>query len=225
MDILFEDEDFVAINKPGGLLVHKTKISSDTISAQQILRDQLGMRVHPVHRIDRPTSGVLLFAKKTEVIPFVQNQFIDKSVQKSYLAIIRGWPQEKSGTIDSPLKMDDGSIKEAITDYEVLSEFEWPEQVDKFATSRYSLIRATPQTGRTHQIRRHMRRIGGPIIGDVQHGKKVHNLFFEERFDAHGMLLLAEKLSFKKSDGTEVHIEAPLPENFLQVFKAFEYKY
>ena len=225
LEILFEDEEFIAINKPGGLIVHKTKISDDSVFALQILRDQLGQRVYPVHRIDRPTSGVLLFAKKAENVQFVQNQFVEKTVKKSYLAVIRGWPQEKSGRIDHPLKMDNGTVKEAVTDYEVLAEFEWPDQVDIFPTSRYSLVRAIPQTGRTHQIRRHMRQIGGPIIGDIQHGKRVHNHYFRDKLGIEGLLLLAEELTFTKNDGSEVFIKAPLPANFKKCFEVFEFTY
>ncbi|MDR7128156.1 tRNA pseudouridine65 synthase [Algoriphagus sp. 4150] len=218
LEILFEDEYLIAINKPSGLLVHRTSIAAkETVFALQLLRDQIGQHVSPVHRLDRPTSGVLLFSKKEEILPLLKEQFADRSVQKTYLAIVRGIPTIKSGLIDHPLKSErSGRMQEAQTHYQVLAEAEIPfDTTGRYPTSRYSLLELKPETGRTHQIRRHLAHLRHYILGDKKHGDNKQNQFFEKQFGLENLLLHAEKLEFKHPISFEIlSIMAPLPVHF-----------
>ncbi|WP_439487251.1 pseudouridine synthase [Algoriphagus sp.] len=218
LEILFEDEYLVAINKPSGLLVHRTSIAADeTVFALQLLRDQIGQHVSPVHRLDRPTSGVLLFSKKEEILPLLKEQFSDRSVQKNYLAIVRGIPGEKSGLIDHPLRSErSGRMQEAQTSYQVLAEAEIPfDTTGRYPTSRYSLLELKPETGRTHQIRRHLAHMRHYIIGDKKHGDNKQNQFFEKHFRMENLLLHAKKLELKHPVSHDIlEVAAPLPDHF-----------
>ena len=195
LEILYQDEFIVAINKPHGLLVHRTKIAQDANEfAIQLLRDQLGQKVYPVHRLDRKTSGILLFALSPEVNSLLQKMFMGKEVKKKYIAIVRGHSPQ-SETIDYPLTNDVGMLQEAITHFRTLHKTECDFPSCKFATSRYSLIEITPETGRFHQIRKHLAHLRHPIIGDRPHGCNKQNKFFLERFSMNTMLLHAKELS------------------------------
>ncbi len=195
LDILYEDEFLVAIHKPAGLLVHKTKIAADaTEFALQTLRDQIGQHVYPCHRIDRKTSGVLLFAKSSEVNKEVQEQFMNRIPKKRYLAIVRGYYPD-SLLIDYPLNTERGESQESITDTTCLQKVEIQIPHGKHETSRYSLIHAFPQTGRMHQIRKHLAHVRHPIIGDRPHGCNKQNKLFLEQFILTEMMLHAEKLT------------------------------
>tara|TARA_R110002072_G_scaffold302060_1_gene483548 strand:+ start:14530 stop:15213 length:684 start_codon:yes stop_codon:yes gene_type:complete len=195
LEILYQDEFIVAINKPHGLLVHRTKIAQDANEfAIQLLRDQLGQKVYPVHRLDRKTSGILLFALSPEVNSLLQKMFMGKEVKKKYIAIVRGHSPQ-SETIDYPLTNDVGMLQEAITHFRTLHKTECDFPSGKFATSRYSLIEITPETGRFHQIRKHLAHLRHPIIGDRPHGCNKQNKFFLERFSMNTMLLHAKELS------------------------------
>ncbi len=218
LEILFENESLIAINKPHGLLVHQTPIASDaTEFAVQLLRDQIGQRVYPVHRLDRKTSGVLLFAKTSEMNSQLQQQFRERRVTKIYRALVRGFI-EPSGHIDYPLK--EGKKEQmAITDFERLQTFEISIPSGKFATSRYSLVRLIPQTGRFHQLRKHMAHIFHPIIGDRPHGCNKQNKLWKERFGMTTMLLHAEALSFVSPSGDPLTIRAGLSTEFKRVLK------
>lgn len=223
LEILFEDEYLIAINKPSGLLVHRTSIAADeTVFALQLLRDQIGQHVSPVHRLDRPTSGVLLFSKKEEILPLLKEQFADRSVQKTYLAIVRGIPAVKSDLIDYPLKSErSGRMQEAQTSYKVMAESEIPfDTTGRYPTSRYSLLKLKPKTGRTHQIRRHLAHLRHYIIGDKKHGDNKQNRFFEKQFGMENLLLHAKKLEFAHPVSKELlHVEAPLPPHFLKIMR------
>jgi tRNA pseudouridine65 synthase len=215
LEILFEDEYLIAINKPSGLLVHRTSIAAEeTVFALQMLRDQIGQHVSPVHRLDRPTSGVLLFSKKEEILPLLKEQFANRSVQKTYLAIVRGIPTIKSELIDHPLTSErSNKLQEAQTHYTVLEEAEIPfNTTGRYPTSRYSLLELKPETGRTHQIRRHLAHIRHYILGDKKHGDNKQNQFFEKQFGLENLLLHAQKLEFTHPVlKTKVSVEAPLP--------------
>ncbi len=159
LEILFQDKDIVAINKPHGLLVHRSPIAADASEfAIQILRDQIGQMVHPVHRLDRKTSGVLLFALNKEAERALQVKFDQKQIYKSYLAVLRGFVADE-GTIDYPLKNEKEVIQEAVTHFKTLEKSEIPLVFGKHATSRYSLVLAEPETGRFHQLRKHFAHI------------------------------------------------------------------
>jgi tRNA pseudouridine65 synthase len=218
LEILYEDENLIAINKPSGLLVHRTAIAADeTVFAVQSLRDQIGQRVSPVHRLDRPTSGVLLFSKRDEILPLLKAQFMDRTVEKTYLAIVRGIPEIKEALIDYPLTTERSNKKqEARTYYKVIAETEIPfNTTGRYPTSRYSLLELTPETGRTHQIRRHLAHLRHYIIGDKKHGDNKQNQFFENQFAMGNLLLHAKSLKLKLPSSNEsLLIEADIPSHF-----------
>lgn len=218
LNILYETDDLVAIHKPHGLLVHRSFIARDVSEfAVQKLRDQIGQKVYPVHRLDRKTAGVLLFAKNREVATQMHTLFLEKQVNKEYLAVVRGYTEE-AGTIDYPL-VQDGKTKEAITHFERLQTFELPVPFGNFSTARYSLLRLVPETGRFHQIRKHLAHIFHPIIGDRPHGCNKQNRFWKERFNFTQMLLLAHRLSWQTSNGSMVSIVSPESEPFTRALQ------
>ncbi|WP_077033886.1 pseudouridine synthase [Pelomonas sp. KK5] len=179
LHILYIDDRLVAIDKPPGLLVHRTALDAhEEAFALQLLRDQLGRPVWPVHRLDKGTSGVLLFALDAEAASIVGMQFEQGLTRKRYQALVRGWPAANEGRIDHPLARDPErpsagqTLLPARTDWRCIARLEWPLSVDpRFATSRFALLEAAPQTGRRHQIRRHFKHIAHPIVGDATHGK------------------------------------------------------
>jgi tRNA pseudouridine65 synthase len=182
LQIIYIDEHLAAINKPAGLLVHRTALDAhEQVFAMQLLRDQLGRPVWPVHRLDKGTSGLLLFALSAEMASLLGQTFEQGRTLKRYQALVRGWPNEQ-GVITHPLARDPElpstgqTLLEARTDWKRLARVEWPFSVDRrFASSRYALVEALPQTGRRHQIRRHLKHIAHPIVGDATHGKGQHN--------------------------------------------------
>ncbi|MCO6479147.1 MAG: tRNA pseudouridine(65) synthase TruC [Phaeodactylibacter sp.] len=214
-NILFEDEYLVAIDKPSGIMVHRTRISEDTRFVLQLLRDQLGRRLYPVHRLDRGTSGVLVFGKTREAAALLSEQFRDKGVGKKYLAIIRGYV-EGEGTVDYPIARDASRpLREAVTHYTRLGQSEIPYAVGRYATARYSLVEARPVTGRHHQVRRHFAHIRHPVIGDKKHGDVKHNKFMREQWGISRLLLHASSLAFVHPvSGEKVSITAPLDDIF-----------
>jgi tRNA pseudouridine65 synthase len=220
LEILFRDDNLIAINKPHDLLVHRSSIANDVeVFALQLLRDQIGQKVNPAHRLDRKTGGVLLFAldKPTEIM--MQQQFAENKVHKKYLAIVRGYTPD-SGEIDYPLRKENGTLQEAFTAYTTLKRAELDVPFGSHATSRYSLVEVTPATGRMHQIRKHMSHIFHPIIGDRTHGCNKQNKLFKEKWAMNTMLLHASQLSFKHPiTGVEISIEANIHPEFKQVME------
>jgi tRNA pseudouridine65 synthase len=226
LEIIHRDEHLIAIHKPSGLLVHRTVLDRhETRFAVQLLRDQIGQYVHPVHRLDRGTSGVLLFALDKEIGKQVSAQFEAQQVDKTYFAVVRGHPPE-SGIIEHSLsrQFDDYEFRSlsatseaqpALTHYRRLATVELPHQVDIYPTSRYALLELKPQTGRRHQLRRHLKHLAHPIIGDATYGKGRHNRFFQERFGCRRMLLacLAMRLIHPVS-GLPLQLFAPPAEDF-----------
>lgn len=205
LPILFQDEHLVAIDKPPGLLVHRSPIDKhETRFALQMLRDQIGQHVFPVHRLDRPTSGVLVFALNAEIARALNQQFALKQIYKHYYAIVRGHVKQ-AGNIDYALKekLDkiadkmvntDKAAQEAQTDYAPVAYFELPYAVSRYATARYSLVKLMPKTGRKHQLRRHMCHINHPIVGDTTHGDGKHNAFVKAQFDFAGLALTCQQM-------------------------------
>ena len=180
--ILHLDADLAAIDKPAGLLVHPTGLDAhETRTAMSLLRDQLGGHVWPLHRLDKATSGVLLFARSEAAARHWRAPFEAGTVRKQYLALARGWPAE-AGEIDYALARDPelpsaGQTRlEALTRWQRLACFDWPFSVEgRHPSSRYALVRVEPTTGRRHQIRRHFKHIAHPLVGDTTHGKGPHN--------------------------------------------------
>lgn len=218
LEIIYKDEHLVAINKPHGLLVHRSFIAADaTEFAVQMLRDQLGQRVFPAHRLDRKTGGVLLFSLNNEVNALMHSKFENREVQKTYLAIVRGFLSE-NGQIDYPLTNENGLTQEAVTNFERLATAEIPVAFGKHPTSRYSLVKLQPETGRHHQLRKHMAHIFHPIIGDRPHGCNKQNRLWLEKWEMNTMLLHASALTFEHPvTGQEVQVVADLQGEFLRV--------
>jgi tRNA pseudouridine65 synthase len=226
LDIIYRDEHIIAIDKPSGLLVHRSEIDRhETRFAIQILRDQIGQWVWAAHRLDRGTSGVLLLALSVEMASILGKQFEAGTVEKKYLAVVRGHPPE-SGEIDHPLsrQRDDREWKgerssdeaqPALTRYRRLACIELPVAVDRYPSSRYALVEAEPLTGRRHQIRRHLKHIAHPIIGDATHGKGIHNRFFAETFSCPRMLLACTSLTFNHPASSErIQVKTPVSGSF-----------
>jgi tRNA pseudouridine65 synthase len=204
LPILYADDALVVVNKPSGLLVHRSPIDRhETRFAVQLLRNQLGRRVHPVHRLDKGTSGALAFALDRATAGTLTTAFASQQVRKSYLAIVRGWPAE-SGTIEHALEAvkdpyvptGDVDAKPATTTFRTLATVELPRCVDRYPTARYALLELQPDTGRRHQLRRHLAHISHPIIGDSTYGKGRHNRLFAESFGVNRLLLACVKLRF-----------------------------
>ncbi|HZX57706.1 MAG TPA: pseudouridine synthase [Mucilaginibacter sp.] len=220
LTILYRDEYLIAINKPHGLLVHRSSIAADVeVFALQLLRDQVGQVVYPVHRLDRKTGGVLLFAfdKQTEIA--MQKQFTANLVRKKYLAIVRGHTPD-SADIDYPLRKENGTLQEAFTTYRTLNRSELDVAFGNHPTSRYSLVEATPATGRMHQLRKHFAHIFHPIIGDRTHGCNKQNKLFKEKWKMETMLLHASSLTFNHPhSGESIAVEAPLQPEFIRVME------
>jgi tRNA pseudouridine65 synthase len=224
--ILHRDEHIVVIDKPPNLLVHRSEIDRhETRFAIQLLRDQIGRRVWPAHRLDRGTSGVLLFALSAELAGILGRQFEAGTVEKRYWAVVRGHPPAE-GIIDHPLSRQrdayefqgDQSSQEAqaaVTRFRRLATIELPVMVDRYPSSRYALIELEPVTGRRHQLRRHLKHIAHPIIGDATYGKGRHNRFFAERFGCHRSLLACIELAFDHPVSEQrLQIKAPVSGEF-----------
>jgi tRNA pseudouridine65 synthase len=179
--LLHIDEHLVAIDKPPGLLVHPSALDAhETRTALDLLRAQLGVPLWTLHRLDKATSGVLLFARSADAARELSAAFEAGAVRKRYLALVRGWPPE-AGEIDQPLARDPelpstGQPRlPAITRYRRLACFDWPFSDGRHPSSRYALLDVEPLSGRRHQIRRHLKHIAHPIVGDSTHGKGSHN--------------------------------------------------
>jgi tRNA pseudouridine65 synthase len=226
LEIVYQDDHLIAINKPHGLLVHRSKIANDaTEFALQLLRDQIGKQVSPVHRLDRKTSGVLLFAFEKDVEIAMQMQFQESLVKKKYLAILRGYAPDAL-VIDYPLAKENGTIQEAVTSFVTLQRAEIDVAFGKHPTSRYSLVEAAPTTGRMHQLRKHFAHIFYPIIGDRKHGCNKQNRFFMEKFNMTTMLLHAAELSFDHPvTHQHIIIKASLQEEFSRMIEFLKFDF
>jgi len=218
LEIIYQDEHLIAINKPHGLLVHQSSIARDaTEFALQMLRNQVGKHVSPVHRLDRKTSGILLFALDKESEIAMHQQFMNSETDKKYLAILRGFAPDEMD-IDYPLAKENGTMQDAFTSFRTLQKAEVEVAFGKHSTSRYSLVEATPKTGRMHQLRRHFSHILHPIIGDRTHGCNKQNKFFLEQWNMTTMLLHASELIFIHPKTAEkIHLKAALHEEFKRV--------
>lgn len=221
LKILYQDDTLIAIDKPSGWFVHRSPLDPKvTEIVLQRLRDQVGAYLYPVHRLDRPTSGVLCFALDQASARALGAQFMAHSLKKEYLALVRGYV-ENEGMIDSPLSFirdkiadrDRGEIadQEAITFYHPLAQCEIPLSTGKYPTSRYTLLSLIPKTGRKHQLRRHMNHFSHPIVGDSTYGDLRHNRLFREHYDVERLLLHAYRITLAHpKSGEALTITAPL---------------
>jgi len=227
LEILYQDEVCVAVNKPPDLLVHRSFVDTrDRENVVRTLRRQLGKKVFTVHRLDRATSGVLIFGFDSETARLLTTQFERREVQKTYLAIVRGYTDD-SGTINMPLKepydriatpaqtTENKPAQEAVTEYETLARSELPLSAGRYPTSRYSFVRVSPQTGRRHQIRRHLKHISHPIVGDIKHGDNHVNQLIEREFGIRRLLLVASELRIgHPATGESLSLKAHPGEDF-----------
>jgi tRNA pseudouridine65 synthase len=231
LPILLQDEHLVAVHKPANLLVHRTILDAhERLFAVQLLRGQLRRRVFPVHRLDKGTSGVLLFAFTREVAAALGGMFARQEIPKTYLAVVRGHPPE-AGEIDHPLarRLDDvecasvaadAAPQPARTRYRRLATVELPHRVDRYPTSRYALLELQPLTGRRHQLRRHLSHIAHPIVGDATYGSGRHNRFFGAQFGFRRLLLACVELRLRHPvTGAALRLTAPLSGDFAALIR------
>ncbi len=229
--ILLEDEHLVAIHKPAGLLAHRTYLArKEKYFAMQMTRDLVGCHVFPVHRLDRPTSGVLLFAKSAEVAHLLCQQFERKTTEKTYLALVRGNVNE-SVVMDYPLKEElddiadkhadkDKAAQDAVSHFWPLLNTEIPYQSGRYPTSRYALLKLKPVTGRKHQLRRHLAHFRHPILGDTTHGDGKQNKFIRDFLSTRRLWLIAKKLELTHPVSSEpLVIETELETEWLEAFE------
>ncbi len=221
-ELVFEDDYFVIINKPNNLLVHPSRIARDaTITAIELLEQHLDFPVFLTHRIDRKTSGLLVFAKTSGVQKSFNKLIASKLIRKTYMAIVRGHVFGEK-TINYPLKNDAGKVQGAVSNIKGLQQVEIELADHRFPTSRYSLVEIKPETGRFHQIRKHMAHIFHPIIGDRPHGCNKQNRLLKETYGLKDMLLHAYRLEFTHPEtGALLKIEAPYPAEFLRMAEIF----
>ena len=219
LEILYRDDDLVAVHKPAGMLVHRTRIDArETHVLLQALRDQIGRAVHPVHRLDKATSGIVLFALHADAASRLAAAWRELAVEKTYLALVRGWAPQRC-EVDHPLR-DLGdrlarrqvvALRPAITAVRCLARAELAAAVGPYATARYSLVACRPRSGRQHQVRRHLKHLRHPVIGDVNYGDGAHNRFFRDTLGIARLLLAACGLRFAHPrSGARIEIHAPL---------------
>ncbi|WP_034457507.1 tRNA pseudouridine(65) synthase TruC [Buttiauxella noackiae] len=233
LEIIYQDEWLVAVNKPSGWLVHRSWLDRyETVFVMQTVRDQIGKHVFTVHRLDRPTSGVLLMALSSEVAHLLSQQFENHQIQKRYHAVTRGW-LEDDAVLDYPLveELDkiadkkatqDKEAQPAVTHYRGLATVEMPVPVGRYPTARYSLVELEPKTGRKHQLRRHMSHLRHPMIGDSKHGDLRQNRAAAEHFGCQRLMLHASQLSLNHPvTGEPLCLRASLDDTWMQMMSQF----
>lgn len=198
LPILHRDASCIVVNKPSGVIVHRG-LANDTQDVMRSLRDRIGARVYPVHRLDRGTSGALVFALSSDVAHVLGKAFEQARVEKRYWALTRGRPAD--GEIDYAIEKREGGPRvDAVTTVRCLG-----------VAGRYALVEALPLTGRLHQIRRHLKHVSCPIIGDVRYGKGEHNRYFREHYGLHRLALHAVEIAFPHPEtGAPLRVQAPL---------------
>ncbi|WP_180980194.1 tRNA pseudouridine(65) synthase TruC [Vibrio diazotrophicus] len=237
LEVIYQDEYLVAVNKPAGMLVHRSWLDKhETQFVMQTLRDQIGQHVFPLHRLDRPTSGVLVFALSSEIASNVMPMFANHEMVKTYHAIVRGWIEE-GDVLDYPLKEEldkiadkfakqDKEAQSAVTEYQPLAKVEVPFSTGKFPTTRYCLVEMKPKTGRKHQLRRHMAHLRHPIVGDTTHGDGKHNRLYREEYDCYRLMLHASELRFVHPyTKQELVLKASFDESWQKLFAEFEWNH
>lgn len=233
IEVLYQDEHLVAVSKPSGWLVHRSWLDRhETQFMMQTVRDQIGQHVFTVHRLDRPTSGVLLMALSREVARHLTQQFEQHQVQKTYHAVVRGFVQEEA-TLDYPLKEEldkiadkhataDKGPQPAVTHYRPMAQVEMPIAIGRYDSARYSLLELKPENGRKHQLRRHMVHLRHPIIGDSKHGDLRHNRGMALHFGCARLMLHASHLQLNHPvTGQPLQISARWDKSWQRVMAQF----
>jgi len=207
LEILYLDEHIVAVNKPAGMIVHRNEYTQEEFdNLLNLLSRQLKTYLFPVHRLDRATAGIMLFALTKEASNFLMKAFTEKTIDKEYLAIVRGLAEDEGVITRELRKKPSRKFQQAETHYWTLAQKELPIPLQEFDTVRYSLLRVHPITGRRHQIRRHLSYEHHPILGDKKHGHSLHNKLWKEQLNLPGLMLQAYKIRFKHPK-TEEEIE------------------
>lgn len=229
MNLLYQDQHFLAIDKPAGFFVHPPERSPYPVPATRIclhlLRQSLRQEVFPAHRLDAPTSGLVLFAKSREAAGELGRLFRERQVSKTYRAVARGWLEDE-GLISKPLSLPDRTETiEAETRFRTLARHEFPVAVGtRYPTARYSLVEVQPLTGRWHQIRRHFDQIAHPLLGDIEHGDSHHNRFFRDQLGLRGLCLRAQSLAFTPPWSADMlKLEAPLVDPWQRIYEVFSF--
>jgi tRNA pseudouridine65 synthase len=211
IEVVYEDDELLAVNKPAGLLVHRSAIAADEkVFLLDQVREHVGAPVFLAHRLDRATSGVLLLAKSRDMAAELGRQFMARQVEKSYLAIVRGWP-EPEGEIDYALpdSRERSARKAALTRWRTHATATVPIALGKYPEQRYALVEALPETGRYRQIRKHFHHVSHHIVGDTSHGRGDHNRLWRMHFGVHRLLLHAWRLTFTHPvSGAMLHLQA-----------------
>jgi tRNA pseudouridine65 synthase len=226
LDLLYLDDDLLAVNKPAGLAVHRSHlVGTDEDYLMDRLRLQVEGRLHAVHRLDRATSGVLLVARSREIAAELGRQMMARTVEKTYLAVVRGWPAEE-GDIDYPLSGSSlrGEAKPALTRWRRLATVEVPIALGRYAQQRYALLEVSPETGRYRQIRRHFHHLSHHLLGDTSHGRGDHNRLIRQYYGVHRLLLHAARLRvLHPATQLPLSLQAPLDHAWLRLLQAFEW--
>ncbi|CAL2077997.1 Pseudouridine synthase [Tenacibaculum sp. 190524A02b] len=228
VEIIYQDEYFICVTKPNNVVVHHAHHSrnvADEKSLLQLLLDQTGNKLYPIHRLDRKTSGIILLCKDKKFVSKFQQLFTQNQIEKAYLGVVRGHAPDKL-IMDSPVKGRDAKIhKEAETELNTLQTITLNIPVKPYDTSRYSLVKLTPKTGRLHQLRIHTNKISHPLIGDPKYGDKNHNLMFIKEFSYENLFLHAYKLIFKHPfTNEELVLKSSLPEDWNDLLKKFDWE-
>jgi tRNA pseudouridine65 synthase len=225
--ILYEDEHILVVDKPRDIHVHPTSLSRGEQSVQTILEAQGAGRLFPAHRLDRPVGGVLLMARDPQTASVLGLALRNRdNLEKLYLCVVRGW-MEGSGVIDRPMRQEPGKPeREASTRWKGAVRTEAPWSDGTFPTSRYSLLECEPESGRYHQIRRHLSGIGHPILGDVAHGDNPRNRIWLRETGLDGLLLRAHRLSLTHPrTGERITVTAPPDPRFVEASRLFGWEF
>lgn len=228
LEIIFEDDYLLCVSKPNNVLVHHAYHSrnvADEASLLQIIKNETDLKVYPIHRLDRKTSGIILLAKEKEYVAKFQELFTNDLIQKTYFGVVRGFSPDVK-TIDSPVKGRDANVhKDALTELKTLANITLDVAVKPYDSSRYSLVQLSPKTGRMHQLRVHMNKISHPLIGDAKYGDKNHDVMYAENFGWQNLFLHAGKLEFTHPFTSEkLILQASFPEDWLALFDEFDWE-
>lgn len=225
-NLLYEDEFIIAVNKPNNLLIHNSYYARNIRETTLLegLQEHFNHQYFPLHRLDRKTSGVILLCKRKEDIPKFQEIFNEGKIEKIYYGIVRGF-SPANGIIDTPVKHPESrKYKEAETLFESKGQATLEIPVHPYPSSRYSLIRLVPKTGRIHQLRIHLNKISHPLVGDYKYGDRFHNRMYEENFGMHNLFLHAFSVKFEHPvTKEETYIKAEFPDNWKTLFERFEW--
>lgn len=227
LTVIYEDEYIVCVHKPNNVVVHHAHHSrnvADEKSLLQLLEGLFKDKLYPIHRLDRRTSGIILLAKQTNYVAKFQELFTNSLIKKVYFGVVRGYAPDIK-IIDSPVKGRDANMyKEAETHLKLVDKITLNIPVKPYDTSRYSLVKLEPKTGRLHQLRIHMNKISHPLIGDGKYGDKNHNTMFINEFGWSNLFLHAYSLEFIHPYTQESKsLIANFSKNWLALFKQFNW--